>query len=225
MAIPYANKNTGGVILTKFRLFAFIIAGILPAAPIVAQEVWITPELPFMELEIGDDFIVIERNQDNSAVIAAAFAKTSRPCPPFCVNPMSAGEGVETVGEVELLAFLEDNVQVNDGYLVDSRTANFYRAGTIPGSINLPFNLFTPSADNPFLIPMLTQLDGVLQTSGEWDFSNSPKLMLFCNGPWCGQSPRAIRNLISLGYPAEKLFYYRGGMQNWLMLGLTVHVP
>lgn len=215
----------GGVFVTTFRLFAFIIAGIFPAMSALAQEVRITPDLPFIELELGEDFFVIERNQDNSAVIAAAFAKTSRPCPPFCVNPMSAGEGVETVGEVELIAFLEDNVQVNDGYLVDARTANFFRAGTIPGSINLPFNLFTPSSDNPFLTPMLNQLGGVLETSGIWDFSNAPKLMLFCNGPWCDQSPRAIRNLMSLGYPAEKLFYYRGGMQNWLMLGLTVHVP
>jgi len=211
--------------VTTKRLIAVIFAGIWSVTSVFAQEVRITPEIPFVELEIGDDFVVIERNQDNAAVIAAAFAKTSRPCPPFCVNPMSAGDGVETFGEVELIAFLEGAVQLNEGYLVDARTVNFFRAGTIPGAINLPFTLFTPSNDNPFLAPMLTQLDAVLETSGSWDFSNSPKLLLFCNGPWCDQSPRAIRNLISLGYPVEKLFYYRGGMQNWLMLGLTVYVP
>jgi len=46
--------------------------------------------------------------------------------------------------------------------------------------------------------------------------------MLWCNGPWCGQSPHAIRGLLDLGYPAEKLYYYRGGMQAWQSLGLTV---
>jgi len=60
---------------------------------------------------------------------------------------------------------------------------------------------------------------------GTWDFGGARELLLFCNGPWCGQSPRAIRNLIAAGYPPEKLHYYRGGMQNWQLLGLTVVKP
>ncbi|MGD8572392.1 MAG: rhodanese-like domain-containing protein, partial [Gammaproteobacteria bacterium] len=44
-------------------------------------------------------------------------------------------------------------------------------------------------------------------------------------GMWCGQSPRAIKGLLKLGYPAEKISYYRGGMQSWQMLGLTVVIP
>ncbi|MDF1873231.1 MAG: rhodanese-like domain-containing protein, partial [Vannielia sp.] len=42
------------------------------------------------------------------------------------------------------------------------------------------------------------------------------------NGPWCGQSPTAARRMIEAGYPADKIYYYRGGMQMWQMLGLTV---
>jgi hypothetical protein len=42
---------------------------------------------------------------------------------------------------------------------------------------------------------------------------------------WCDQSPRAIKGLLHLGYPAEKLLYYRGGMQDWMILGLTVVTP
>jgi hypothetical protein len=45
---------------------------------------------------------------------------------------------------------------------------------------------------------------------------------IFCNGLWCGQSPTAIRAMIAAGYPAERVFYYRGGMQSWRVLGLTV---
>ena len=48
------------------------------------------------------------------------------------------------------------------------------------------------------------------------------EVVLFCNGPWCGQSPTAIRRMIEAGYPAEKISYYRWGMQGWRMLGLTV---
>jgi hypothetical protein len=49
-----------------------------------------------------------------------------------------------------------------------------------------------------------------------------PNLVMFCNGPWCGQSPAAIRRIIEAGYPVEKISYYRWGMQGWRMLGLTV---
>jgi hypothetical protein len=48
---------------------------------------------------------------------------------------------------------------------------------------------------------------------------------MFCNGPWCDQSPRALKNLVLLGYPPHKLNYYRGGMQLWQLLGLTAVVP
>jgi rhodanese-related sulfurtransferase len=47
-------------------------------------------------------------------------------------------------------------------------------------------------------------------------------VVLFCNGPWCGQSPTAARRMIEAGFPAENISYYRGGMQSWNMLGLTV---
>ena len=62
-----------------------------------AQDVNITQDMPYFEFDNGIEFHVIERNQDNEARIADAFAKTSRPCPPFCIQPMSAAPGVETI--------------------------------------------------------------------------------------------------------------------------------
>lgn len=209
-------------IKSGFSIFAALFALALPS---FAQDVWITSDTPFVELEINDEFFVIERNPDVDAVVPAAFAKTSRACPPFCVQPLSVAEGVETIGELEMLSFLEGVAQAGEGLLIDARTPNFYQAGTIPGSINLPFNLLTANESNPFLEPILAQLGGAKQGDGSWSFENATTLALYCNGPWCGQSPRAIRNLLSVGYPADKLKYYRGGMQNWLMLGLTVVVP
>ncbi|MCV2880420.1 rhodanese-like domain-containing protein [Actibacterium sp. XHP0104] len=210
--------------------FAFrIVAGLGLAAslsmPASAQDVFITQELPFFEFDNGEEFHVIERDQNTDAVIPEAFAKTSRPCPPFCVQPMEAAEGVETIGELELLQFLDEHVEKGTGALIDARVESWYRGGTIPGSINLAFNLFENPEENPFLVPVLQLLGGVQAADGTWDFTEAKDLALFCNGPWCGQSPRAIRNLISVGYPPEKLRYYRGGMQAWLALGLSVHVP
>ena len=49
--------------------------------------------------------------------------------------------------------------------------------------------------------------------------------LLFCNGIWCVQSRLAIEKLIKMGYPREKLLWYRGGLQDWLALGFTTVVP
>lgn len=204
---------------------AIAVVLIAVAGSVRAQDVWITPEIPFIEVEINDEFFVIERVQDNDAVVVTTFTKTSRPCPPFCVQPMVVAEGVITVGEIELLKFMEDAAANGNAFVVDARTPDFFKSGTIPGAINLPFNLFSDSATNPFMVQILTLLGGVQKDDGGWDLSAAPDLALFCNGPWCPQSPQAINNLIAVEYPREKLFYYRGGMQNWMMLGLTVVVP
>ena len=53
------------------------------------------------------------------------------------------------------------------------------------------------------------------------DFSDCKTAVMFCNGMWCGQSPNNIQNLLKFGYPAHKIKWYRGGMQDWEILGLT----
>lgn len=209
----------------KRLLSALIPATMLLAGPAQAQDVWITPDLPFFEFESGGEFYLIERDQDNEAVITDMFAKTSRACPPFCIQPFVVAEGVDTVGEVELLDFIQDYVEPGNGFLVDARVESFFVMGTIPGAVNLPFNMFGASSENPFLDQLLILLGGKANAAGDWNFDDAAELMLFCNGPWCGQSPRAIKNLLELGYPAERLSYYRGGMQAWTSLGLTVMMP
>jgi rhodanese-related sulfurtransferase len=62
---------------------------------------------------------------------------------------------------------------------------------------------------------------GVKELEGLWDYSSAKTLVLFCNGMWCGQSPNNILNLLKFGYPADKIKWYRGGMQDWEILGLS----
>ncbi len=189
-----------------------------------AQSVNITQNLPAFEVTIGNKKLRIERIQDTNNRLTNSFSKTSRKCPPFCIHPMKAAPGIETVGELELLDFLKDSVETGKGLLIDARIAKFYDKGTIPGSVNIPFTLFSPE-ENPFIDKIRAVLGGRKDASGNWNFKNALNLMLFCNGPWCDQSPRALKNLLAAGYPPEKLFYYRGGMQNWQSLGLTIEVP
>lgn len=189
-----------------------------------AVEVNIAPGVPFVEFTINGKTHRIERIQDTENVLTNSFAKTSRPCPEFCIHPMIAAPGVATVGELELLDFLKNEVAGGKGVLIDARVQSFYEKGTIPGSINIPFSLLS-SADNPYLPKILSILGAAKAAGGAWDYAGAHALMLYCNGPWCDQSPRAIKGLIEAGYPPAKLFYYRGGMQSWQILGLTTIVP
>ncbi len=177
--------------------------------------------------------------------IGHAFGKSSTPCPPFCVNPLHVEETVGTVAELEVIEFIENALHSGRGVVIDARTADRYSEGTIPGSINIPFTVFEKAEDDPYLVAVLEQLGastrgpvnvivrtleklgllGGRNKTDAWDFTDAKELLIWCNGPWCSQSPRAIRALVDLGYPAEKLHYYRGGMQVWQSLGLSTVVP
>jgi hypothetical protein len=49
--------------------------------------------------------------------------------------------------------------------------------------------------------------------------------VLFCNGPQCTATPRAVAALLAAGHPATSLLYYRGGIHDWVTLGLPLHHP
>lgn len=183
---------------------AALIAGAAQADPAVG----ITKSMPQVTVETPSGPQVIARIQDPAHEVTGEWARTSRPCPEFCIQPMAPAEGVATIGELELLEMLQDPETV----LVDSRTPEWFRGGTIPGAINIPYT---------FINDELGRLGCVADFDG-WDCSEAREVALFCNGIWCGQSPAAIRNMIEAGYPAERISYYRGGMQVWRLLGLTV---
>lgn len=201
--------------LAGFLVFSHLAYGL---------EVNLTKNLPYVDIEYEGKSVRIQRIQDINHRLTNSFAKTSRPCPPFCIHPMKASIGVETVGELELLDFVMTKVRNDKGLLIDARLPEWYRKGTIPGAVNIPFTVLTAGPGNPHTVEVLNVLD-VVEQDGEWDFRNALELLLFCNGPWCDQSPRAINNLLALGYPPEKLYYYRGGIQVWQLLGLTTVVP
>lgn len=188
----------------------------------LAQSVNITETLPQVEFTLNGQTFQIARIQDNENHLTGDFTKTSRACPPFCIQPMSAAPNVATVGELEVLDFLQNQVAAGEGLLLDSRVPDFFAAGSIPGAVNVPFNAL--ESGNPYRTDIMIAL-GATDTGSGLDFSTAMSLMVYCNGPWCGQSKRAIDGLLDAGYPPEKLFYYRGGIQNWLMLGLTVQTP
>ncbi|MBF0283470.1 MAG: rhodanese-like domain-containing protein [Magnetococcales bacterium] len=189
---------------------------------VVWAEAKITQEIASITVPHGTKQVTVTREQDPSAVIDPVFARVSRPCPPYCAQPMVVLPRVQTIGEVELIDFMRTHLKAGTGVLVDARTPDWHAKGTIPGSINVPYTDVNPSLGADEMV-----IEKALERFGvrNGDFSKAKSLVLWCNGSWCGQSPTAIRGLVELGYPREKLFYYRGGMQAWKIYGLTVVPP
>jgi rhodanese-related sulfurtransferase len=184
----------------------------------------ITPDMASAEVLHNGRKTTIMRNQNQGNTVNPAFAKTSRKCPPFCVQPSTVAPGVETIGELEVIGYLKRIAAGDDSILViDSRTPDWVKNGTIPGSVNIPWTALNPAmgADPLSIGEILEERFNVREMEGLWDYSGARTLVMFCNGMWCGQSPNNILNLLKYGYPADKLKWYRGGMQDWEILGLT----
>lgn len=207
------------------RKILAIFCGLLAMSATAAdQPVGITARQPWLDVMHEGRLVRIQRDPDNLNQIDPDFALTSRPCPPYCVQPMQLAPGVETLGELELMDYLRRITLRDEGVLVvDSRDAEWLeRSGIIPGAIHIPWIRLHPSqADAESIAEILSLQFGASRAGPLWNFENARVLVFYCNGPWCGQSPTNIRQLLALGYPAHKLKWYRGGMQEWKSLGLT----
>lgn len=224
------------------KLSLLLLAFLASTMVVAEDEVGITPELMSITVKHNGKAVEIKRNQDTGATVVEDFAMTSRPCPPFCIQPVKIAEGVDTIAELEVIDYLKKKSDGDESILVvDSRTKDWMAKGTIPGSKNIPWsrlNLKNENTTTETVLNTMTEDFGVKLKEGKnsfdvdevlvnadtkdvLDFSQSKTLVMFCNGMWCGQSPNNILNLLKFGYPAEKIKWYRGGMQNWSNLGFV----
>ncbi len=112
------------------------------------------------------------------------------------LTPIQLAPGVRTVAELEVIEHLEAGLP-----LIDTRLAHFHRDATIPGACCIPHEEIAQRLDS---------LDPTTPT------------IFFCNGPQCAATPQAIDRLLAAGYPADAIAYYRGGIHDWITLGLPV---
>lgn len=140
------------------------------------------------------------------------------------ISPIKIAPGIETYGELEVIDFIQKALVDKNFLLIDARLGDWYAKSTIPSAINLSYKKFDPVKNALEFEDVLDTL-GVTKADGKYNFSKAKTLLLFCNGIWCPQSSWAIENLLKIGYPAEKLRWYRGGMYSWTMLNLTTVKP
>ncbi len=110
------------------------------------------------------------------------------------LQPLRCTPDVVTVGELELLEKVRGGAALVDTRVPDSRSGV-----TIPGAVNIPHDAIEERRD---------------------EFDPDRLTIVFCNGPQCGQSADAIRQLLQTGYPASSLAYYRGGLHDWVTLAM-----
>lgn len=205
----------------------------------------LTKEKPYIYVIHEGSSVKVQRIQDPDYELSGYYAKSGRNCPPFCIQPIVPDPQVGAIGEVELFDFMEKELRDGAGVLIDARTPSWFNKGTIPGSLNYPFTKLSKEPGSPELDEVLEEfgarergdigfftrlmekfgLSDAKYKTENWDFTNAKQLVLWCNGPSCGQSPRAIRGLLAADYPGDKIKYYRGGMQMWQLWGLTTVTP
>ncbi|HFQ61797.1 MAG TPA: rhodanese-like domain-containing protein [Epsilonproteobacteria bacterium] len=136
--------------------------------------------------------------------------------------PMQLDEEIETYGELEILAFMKEMQKDPDMLLIDGRKQEWFDYRTIPGAVNMPFHHFKEREAFEFEFEHdLLHLGVIIDDNDEYDFKKAKTIAVFCNGPWCSQSVAMISALLEIGYPVEKIKWYRGGMQDWLAAGMT----
>lgn len=184
---------------------------------IFAKDAYITKDVKEIKLKVDGKEIVIKREVDHIPKEYSNKTLVGK------IAPMKIDKDIETIGELEVLDYMK-KAQTDDSILlVDARTENWYEKLRIPTALNAPYTLFENKTN---AIEQLTLDFGVeLKKDGKLDFSKAKTLVVYCNGGWCGQSMQMIKkakySLINLGYPKDKIKYYRGGMQSWVIFGLT----
>jgi len=143
----------------------------------------------------GDDAIIIRRTMTSCAK-NAGWLQELIPSP-----------GIHPITEIEILKALNDK----DSLLIDMREQGHFVEGTIPTAINIPYTEVALRMDEL----------GCLKKDNKWQCDNAKKVYGFCNGPVCPQSPIAMKAMVRDGFPADKIYYYRGGMLDWEALGFT----
>ncbi|MBL6430961.1 MAG: rhodanese-like domain-containing protein [Alphaproteobacteria bacterium] len=153
----------------------------------------IGPDTSSVTIQTEDGPVEITRHRNDTQLIGGVLQPIIR-CRAFS-RPAS-----------EVLEALQDDTAL----VVDMRTMDWRVKSTIPGSIHIPYTEVAMRLD---------ELGCTGKPAPGTAAMRCPSSPL--QWPGLRQSPLAIAAMVREGFPAEKIHYYRGGMQDWTVLGLT----
>lgn len=183
------------------------------------DKVKITPEISYIYVYHKGKAVKVHRIQDTKHKLTGEYAKQYRPGKD--IQPIKMHDDIQTIGEVELLHFMKEKGNNKKGILVDLRPKSVYKKESIPSAVNIPAKI----KNNKVKLEKVLSIIGAKRGSdGSLDTSKAMDVAFYCDGLWCDESSEMIKVFMDLGYPAEKLLYYRGGFQMWKILGFTTVV-
>ncbi|SFV56263.1 hypothetical protein MNB_SV-9-116 [hydrothermal vent metagenome] len=145
------------------------------------------------------------------------------------IQPMNIHPLIKTFGELEVLKFIDEKEFNSELLLIDTRGEHWFEYRTIPSAINIPYYVITKSKKYKKEFKKALLILGIKKDfknkKYRYNFNKAKTITLFCNGSWCGQSPAMIKTLLLMGYPANKIKWYRGGMDDWLGMNMTSTRP
>ena len=198
------------------RILAFILVWAVAASAGQFDKVKITPDIAYIYVYHKGKAVKVHRIQDTKHKITGMYANIYRPGKD--IQPIKMHKDIKTIGEVELLTFMKKKVNKKRGLLVDLRSKSAYKKESIPSAVNIPARV----KDNKAKVEKILKILGAKRLAdGSLDASHVKDVAFYCNGLWCDQSSDFIKTFLKLGYPADKMLYYRGGFQMWKILGFT----
>jgi rhodanese-related sulfurtransferase len=195
-------------------VWASFVFGLLLANPAVPQQISAQP----VAFTFNGQDLSVTRKFGATQTKAERFAVVQEDCTKLCLSPFKAAPDVETIGEAEVTDFLVNVIQSGNGLLLDARLPDARMQGHLATSVNVPHQAVEEG--NPYRNQILSAL-GAREFDGILNFSDAMELIVFDAGPTDSRAVKLINNLLTAGYPPEKLRFYRGGMQVWASLGLN----
>jgi len=211
------NDRTRGDEIMKFRYV--LLAAITAITGLQAEtydKVKITPDISYLYIYHKGKAVKTHRIQDTKHKITGEYAKTYRPG--TYIGPIDLKNGVKTIGEVEILNFMKDEVNKKKGLILDVRDKTEYTKESLPSAVNIPVKI---GKNDGAMKKIFKSLGMVELDNGSWNDQRAMDLTVYDEGPWGDKAVDMISILLEHGYPANRIFYYRGGFQMWKILGFT----
>ena len=199
--------------MRKFILLLILTIGIHAGQ---YDKVKITPEMAYIYVYHKGKAVKVHRIQDTKHKLTGEYAKQYRPGQD--IQHIKMHRDIQTIGEVELLHFMKEKGNSKKGLVIDVRSKKEYQKESIPSAVNI---LAETKNDAVKMEKIFKILGAKRVADGTLDTTNAMDVVLYCNGLWCNKAPEFIQTFLNLGYPSDKILYYRGGFQMWKILGFT----